>query len=162
LEPTHQVFNQTPLLTNFSFWTVDPLLQGLALPEEAKQRLQSFGERLGREEMLLAGRLANEIPPTLNTHDRYGNRSDTVDFHPSYHHLMTTGMQFGIHCLPWTKEEPDVASHLERAAGHYLLSQVEAGVGCPLTMTFSGIPALRKYAPAELQETWLPKLCARQ
>ncbi|MCA9795666.1 MAG: acyl-CoA dehydrogenase family protein, partial [Candidatus Eremiobacteraeota bacterium] len=64
--------------------------------------------------------------------------------------------------LPWTKDTPDVALHLERAAGHYMLSQIEAGVGCPLTMTFAGVPALRSSAPKELQEMWIPKLTGKQ
>ena len=34
------------------------------------------------------GRLANENPPKLRTHDRYGNRIDEVEFHPAWHELM--------------------------------------------------------------------------
>lgn len=162
MESTHEVTNQVPPLEGYSLYQVDPLLQQLALPPEARQRIAEFGARLGESELIRAGHLANEHPPVLKTHDRYGNRSDTVDFHPAYHRMMAAGMAYGVHCLPWTKETPDVASHLERAAGHFMLSQIEAGVGCPLTMTFAGVPALKAAAPAEIQETWLPKLTARQ
>lgn len=161
MQPTHQVVNQVPVLENYNLWTVDPLLQEVSLPPEAKDRLREFGALLGEPEMVRAGTLANEHPPVLKTHDRYGHRSDTVEFHPAYHRLMSAGMGFGVHCLPWTKESPDVATHLERAAGHYLLSQVEAGVGCPLTMTFAGVPALLKSAPDNIKSTWLPKLTAQ-
>lgn len=162
MEPTHEVFNQVPPLENYNLWEVDPLLSELSLPDESTRRLQEFGRLLGTPDMIRAGALANECLPVLKTHDRYGNRSDTVEFHPSYHQMFSAGMEFGVHCLPWTKEEPDVASFLERSAGHYMLSQIEAGVGCPLTMTFAGVPALRASAPQHLKEVWLPKLTARQ
>lgn len=161
MEATHDVLNQVPPLEGYSLYQVDPLLSQLSLPRESKQRLSEFGSRLGEPELIRAGVLANEYPPVLKTHDRYGHRSDTVDFHSAYHRLMAVGMGFGVHCLPWTKEVPDVAAHLERAAGHYMLSQIESGVGCPLTMTFAGVPALKASAPKELQETWIPKLTGR-
>lgn len=162
MEPTHEVFNQAHPLENYNLWSVDPLLADLSLPDESVDRLKSFGRRLGSREMIDAGTLANENPPILRTHDRYGRRSDTVDFHPAYHQMFRAGMEAGVHCLPWTKEAPDVASHLERAAGHYMLSQIEAGVGCPLTMTFAGVAALRASAPESLKSLWLPKLTARE
>ena len=34
------------------------------------------------------GRLANENPPKLRTHDRFGDRIDEVEFHPAWHELM--------------------------------------------------------------------------
>lgn len=156
------MINQVPPLEGYNLYQVDPLLQELSLPPAAKERVSEFGARLGTPELQRAGHLANIYPPVLQTHDRYGHRSDTVDFHPSYHQLMTAGMGFGVHCLPWTKEVPDVTAHLERAAGHLMLSQVEAGVGCPLTMTFAGVPALLNAAPEELKTTWIPKLTARE
>lgn len=73
---------------------------------------------------------------------------------------MKAGMEFGIHSLPWEAQGAAPGAFLERAAGHYLLTQVEAGVGCPLTMTFAGVPAL-KNAPALLQDQWIPKLTSR-
>lgn len=162
VDATHDITNQVPPLEGYSLYQVDPLMQELSLPAEAKKRVADFGAQLGEPELIRAGQLANEYIPELRTHDRYGHRQDTVDFHPAYHRMMAAGMGFGVHCLPWTKETPDVALHLERAAGHYMLSQIEAGVGCPLTMTFAGVPALRSSAPKELQEAWIPKLTAKQ
>lgn len=162
MDATHEVINQVPPLEGYSLYRVDPLLQELSLPPEARERLAAFGARLGEPDSIRAGELANECPPVLHTHDRCGHRLDTVEFHPAYHRMMAAGMEFGVHCLPWTKESPEVATHLERAAGHYMLSQVESGVGCPLTMTFAGVPALKNSAPPEILETWIPKLTARQ
>lgn len=158
---THQVENQVPPLENHSLWSTDPLLLELSLPDDSKERLATFGTKLGTHDYQEAGRLANENPPILKTHDRYGHRSDTVDFHPSYHQMLGAGIEFGVHSLPWLNEHPSVTSHLERAAGHYMNSQVEASVGCPLTMTFAGVPALRNSAPERIKELWLPKLTAR-
>lgn len=157
---THQVLNQAPPLEDRSLYELDPLLSELKLPRAATQRLKRFGERLGQAETLRLGFLANENPPELRTHDRYGHRWDQVEFHPAYHQLMSLGMGFGVHCLPWESAATGPEPHLERAMGHYLLSQVEAGVGCPLTMTFAGVPALAQ-APDELRSQWLPKLTSR-
>jgi putative acyl-CoA dehydrogenase len=159
---THEVFNQPPPLENRSLFETDPLLSELKLPKAALARLKKFGQRLGQTDFLQYGVLANENPPILRTHDRYGHRVDQVQFHPSYHELMSAGMAFGIHSLPWEGDQPSVEAHLERAAGHYLLSQVEAGVGCPLTMTFAGVPALVAHAEKELCQTWVPKLTSRR
>jgi putative acyl-CoA dehydrogenase len=159
---THEVFNQAPPLENRSLYEIDPLLAELKLPKAATARLKKFGQRCGEAEFQRYGFLANENPPQLQTHDRYGRRHDQVQFHPAYHELMSAGMAFGVHSLPWEGEEVTVEAHLERACGHYMLTQVEAGVGCPLTMTFAGVPALLAHAPKELSERWVPRLTGRR
>ncbi len=157
---THEVFNQVPPFVNCSLFDTDPLLLELDLDAERVERLKSFGSKVGSEEVRRHGFLANENPPVLETHDRTGHRRDQVRFHPSYHELMALGMGFGVHSLPWEDSEPSEQAFLERAAGHFMLSQVEAGVGCPLTMTFAVVPALEK-APGDIRDTWLPKLTSR-
>jgi putative acyl-CoA dehydrogenase len=57
---------------------------------------------------------ANEHPPVLRTHDRYGNRIDEVDFHPAWHELMRLSSESGVHALPWTSERP--GAHVVRTA----------------------------------------------
>ena len=159
---THEVFNQVPALENHNLFDVDPLLAELKLPKASLSRLKKFGQKVTDAEFQSFGVLANENPPILHTHDRSGRRVDQVQFHPAYHELMSAGMAFGIHSLPWESSEVSPESHLERMAGHYMLTQIEAGVGCPLTMTFAGVPALAAHAPQELSEQWIPKLTARQ
>ena len=46
-------------------------------------------------EALEHGRLANEHPPRLRTHDAKGRRLDTVEFHPSWHWLMAASADEG-------------------------------------------------------------------
>ena len=91
------------------------------------------------------GALANEHPPVLHTHDRYGHRRDEVEFHPAWHELMAAGVRDGLHALPWT-EPTRRGAHVARAALYQCAVQAEAGFGCPLTMTFAAVPALRSAA----------------
>jgi putative acyl-CoA dehydrogenase len=70
---------------------------------------------------------------------------------------MKTSIEHGIHSSPWTDPKP--GAHVARAAHEYLHTQVEAGHGCPITMTFAAVPALR--ATPELATLWEPKITAR-
>ena len=97
-------------------------------------------------------REANENPPRLRTHDRYGHRIDEVEFHPAWHELLGRCVEAGVHALPW--REPQPGAHVARGALMYLLP--EAGVGCPISMTYAAVPALR--AQPEVAEEWVPRL----
>ncbi len=119
------------------------------------ERLVETGAVWGGEPIEWA-RQANEHPPVLRTHDRYGHRIDEVEFHPAWHSLMALSSAQGAHSRPWT--EPRPGAHVARAAGGICVGQVEAGHGCPITMTFAAIPALRA-APEVLAE-WGPLLTA--
>ena len=100
------------------------------------------------------GRLANEHPPRLRTHDRYGERIDEIEFHPAWDSLLRLGLDARVQSLPWVDERP--GAHVARAALFMLLGQVEAGVGCPVSMTFAAVPALR--AQPDLAAEWIPRL----
>ena len=107
--------------------------------------------------MIEWGFQANQNKPTFRTHDRYGRRVDEVDFHPAYHKLMETAIVNGIHALPWT--ETRKGKNLYRAALFYMQSQVEAGHGCPITMTFAAIPTIRKQE--SIAKQWEPLITSR-
>ena len=79
----------------------------------------------------------------LHTHDRYGHRIDEVEFHPSWHWLLRTAVGWGLHGTPWVAE-PGTGAHVARAAGFYLMAQLESGHGCPISMTYAAVPALRR------------------
>ncbi|MGH8874735.1 MAG: acyl-CoA dehydrogenase family protein, partial [Acidimicrobiia bacterium] len=121
--------------------------------------LEAHGERAGSAEAFEWGCLANRYPPVLHTHDRYGHRIDEVEFHPAWHHLMEMAVSAGLHCLPWENEGRE-GSHVARAAMTYLSSQVEAGHWCPISMTYSVVPALR--LQPELAAEWEPRLVSRR
>ncbi len=154
---THEVFNQVPPLIDYNAFDRDiALIEGLRREGAgwAETRAHDFGAVTGSSRVIELGRRANINKPILNTHDRYGNRVDEVEFDPAWHELMRLGMEAQVHSLPWN--EPRKGSHAARAVVHYLLTQAEAGVGCPLTMTFSALPALRHEPDAAAE--WGPRL----
>ena len=102
-------------------------------------------------------RLANENPPVLRSHDSRGNRIDEVEFHPAWHALMGTAVRHGLHAAPWADDAP--GSHVARAAKFYVWTQAEGGHGCPVSMTYAAVPALR-HQP-DLAARFEPLLAAR-
>jgi len=158
---THEVTNQPPALVDYNAFNTDTVLQEGVEREGAGwafEDLVVFGKKTGSRALIELGFLANENPPQLRTHDRFGHRIDQVRFHPAWHQLMAVGMEAEIHSLPWRLKRE--GSHVARAAKHYLLSQVEAGVGCPLTMTFAAVPALE--AQPELAQQWIPRITSNR
>src|SRR3954447_1009947 len=146
--------NQAPPLEGWNLYAANkPLLEGRRREGGSawEERASELGTILGGEP-LEWGRLADEQPPRPPTPDRFGERIDEVEFHPSWHALLELGTSYGLHALAWR----DGGSHIARAAMFMLLAEVEAGVGCPLSMTFAAVPALR--AKAELAAEWEPAL----
>jgi putative acyl-CoA dehydrogenase len=141
---THDVANQPPPFEDVNLFESDAALAG-ALEREGggafRARVSSFGALLGSGRVLALGRDANRYPPELRSHDRFGHRIDEVAFHPAWHEVMRIAMEASLHNLPW--REPAPGAQVARSALHLLLSQVEAGACCPLTMTFACVPALR-------------------
>ena len=100
------------------------------------------------------GFAANENPPVLKTHDRFGHRIDEVEFHPAWHELMRLSCEAGLHARPWG--EPRAGAHVARAAKMMLASQNEFGHGCPISMTYSAYPALQRQP--DLFAEWGPRI----
>ena len=160
LADTHQVENVSCELADYNMYAQDTALREAVQREGAAWAdadLQRLGQLTGSAEYLEQGMLANKHQPELETHDRFGHRIDLVKFHPSYHRCMGTAIEHGLHSSPWT--HPKGGAHVARAAGNYLHTQVEAGHGCPITMTFAAIPALR--LQSDLAALWEPKITAR-
>jgi putative acyl-CoA dehydrogenase len=140
---THVVTNQVPPLVGHDVAADAALIEGLHRHGAgwAEDDLHELGRLAGSEQAQEWGRLANAYPPVLRTHDRYGNRIDEVEYHPVYHELMTVAVERGMHAAPWRDERP--GAHTARAARFYTWAQVEAGHGCPISMTYAVVPALR-------------------
>ena len=153
---THEVFNQSLALENYNLYHCDVALQEAVTVNGGVDdgALSHHGERCGRADVINWGFEANENKPQLDTHDRFGHRVDLVKFHPSYHNLMDMALRAGVHSGPWQINAKH--AHVQRAALSYMQSQVDAGHGCPLTMTFASVPTL-KLTPS-LADTWLPKI----
>ncbi|MFI5954995.1 acyl-CoA dehydrogenase family protein [Cryptosporangium sp. NPDC051539] len=141
--PTHEVTNQPPPLVGYDAAN-DPALLAALVREGASwylPELHELGRFAGGAEAQTWADEANRYEPVLRTHDRYGNRVDEVDFHPSWHRLMEVSVGAGLGAAPWADER--VGAHVARAAGVLIQGQVEAGHLCPLVMTYAVIPALR-------------------
>jgi putative acyl-CoA dehydrogenase len=119
--------------------------------------LEMLGALAGAAETREHGMLANKFEPTLVPFDRYGNRIDEVDFHPSWHWLMEKAVGFGLQAAPWESDSPH--AHLRRAAGFYAWGAIEPGHGCPISMTYAAVPALR--ADEAIAKEWAPRLAAQ-
>lgn len=157
---THEVFNQPkPLVDVDLFETNRPLQDALRLnaPLLDTAPLRALGRLAGSGEMQQHARLANVHTPELRTHDRFGHRIDEVEFHPSYHALMTAAVQAGLHGTPWGEDGKH--PHVLRAAGFMLFTELEPSVLCPISMTYAVTPALR--GNAAIHEDWAPKLTSR-
>jgi putative acyl-CoA dehydrogenase len=151
--------NQAPPLVDHNTVTSD-----LALVEavtrhasaEVVEDIAEVGAVAGSAEAREHGRLANRHEPELEPYDRYGNRIDEVRFHPSWHWLMERGVGYGLQAAPWTSDAPH--PHVRRAAAFFAWSQTEPGHGCPLSMTYAAVPALR--TDDALAKEWTPRLAA--
>ena len=143
---THEVSNQVPPLAGYDVAADQALLTGIARYEAAGvvAELHALGQAAGSAEVIELARLANEHSPVLRTHDRQGHRIDEVEFHPAWHQLMNKAVSHGLHAAPWANLRP--GAHVARAAKFYVWTQAEAGHGCPISMTYSVVPALR-HAP---------------
>ncbi|MET7515190.1 acyl-CoA dehydrogenase family protein [Streptomyces sp. NPDC005480] len=155
---THAVTNQAPPLVGYDVFAADrALAEGVerhlepSLAPAVREELVSLGRAAGSAQAQEWGVLANENPPTLHTHDRYGHRVDEVAFHPAWHRLMAKGVSGGL-TSAWSRP----GGHLRRAAAFLVWSQVEAGHTCPLSMTHAAVPALR--ADPALAAEWEPRL----
>ncbi|MEV7546890.1 acyl-CoA dehydrogenase family protein [Streptomyces sp. NPDC089915] len=158
---THTVGNQAPPLVGYEVYLGDrALAEGVerhlagaapGVADEVRRELADLGRAAGSAQALEWGRLANENPPVLRTHDRYGNRIDEVEFHPAWHRLLGHAVGAGL-TDAWGRP----SGHLRRAAGFFVWSQAEAGHGCPVSMTHAAVPALR--TDPELAAVWEPLL----
>ena len=160
MAPTHDVLNQPPPLEGYDVFAADAALVEATEREGAGwavEDLTALGRLAGSPEAIAWGFEANRHTPELHTHDRFGNRVDEVAYHPAYHELMQVAVGHGLAGAPWGVDRP--GAHVARAAGFVTWSQVDPGHFCPVSMTYSVVPALR-HAP-DLAGEWEPRLVAR-
>ena len=159
------VLNQAPLLAGHNVVTSDRALAEAVVRHGSAEVLESLGPlgfEAGSEEAREHGMLANRHEPVLTPYDRYGHRIDEVTFHPSWHWLMERAVGYGLAAAPWESGLPtgtDPHAHVRRAAGFFAWSQTEPGHGCPISMTYAAVPALR--ADDALAKEWTPLLASR-
>src|SRR5829696_6659675 len=154
---THEVLNQPRPLEGVNFFDADVPLRE-ALEREGGgwgiDRVRDLGSVCGSPEAHEHSRRAERNEPRLVTHDRFGNRVDRVDYDPSWDWLLRLGVEREVPSLPW--RDPQAGAHVLRAALFHVLGQVNAGVMCPISMTYSAVPALRR--DPVLAAEWEPRL----
>ena len=184
MNATHEVFNQVEPLVDVNLFAANRAMQDALrfnAPALDTAPLQALGAQVGSAEMQTHARLANVFTPQLKSHDRFGHRIDQVEFHPSYHALMTAATAAGLHGTPWGTasrrdagppqgataplggSEPhgvgSVGAHIHRAAGFMLFTELEPSTLCPISMSYAVTPALRDN-PA-IYADWAPQLTSR-
>ncbi|MFI0229999.1 acyl-CoA dehydrogenase family protein [Streptomyces sp. NPDC017086] len=157
---THTVTNQPPPLVGYDVFTADRALAEAVgrytvpdVRDEVRAELSALGRAAGSAQLRQWAVQADEQPPRLRGHDRYGHRIDEVEFHPAWHRLLGKGVSAGL-TGAWTRP----AGHVRRAAGFLVWTQVEAGTCGPLSTTHAAVPALR--ADPELAAEWEPRLAS--
>jgi len=151
--------NQPPPLEGYDVYGQDTALVEAVAREGgggADGELRAFGVLAGSPQSIAWGVQANANSPVLRTHDRYGARIDEVEYHPAYHELMRVSVEHGVHSSPW--RDRGAGAHVVRAARFIVWNQVDAGHLCPISMTYSSVPALR--VSADLAAEWEPRITA--
>src|SRR5215204_1377912 len=156
---THEVTNQSVPFEDVNLFELDlPLREALEREGAgwAVDRARDTGSVAGSAEAVAHGRRAERNEPVLRTHDRFGHRIDQVELDPSWHWLLRGAVEREIHALPW--RDGRAGAHAARAALELLWTHANAGVMCPVSMTYSAVPALR--VDPELAAEWEPRLLA--
>jgi putative acyl-CoA dehydrogenase len=157
---THEVSNQVPPIDGRDVGVHPALIEALHREGAgwAESEVRALSRTAGAGEWQDRARLANEYPPVLHTHDRFGHRVDEVEYLPAYHELMTAAVSAGLHGAAWVDDRP--GRHVARAAELMVWASTDAGHLCPVSMTYAIVPALR--AAPDLAATYTPLLATRE
>lgn len=142
---THEVLNQAPPLADFDAYAADPALREIVRTfgaDWAAPRLHETGRTVGSAHVQDLARTANRVLPELKTHDRFGHRVDRIEFHPAWHELMGLAIGQGAVNLAWRGDGEN--AQVARGVVFYLWNQGEAGICCPIEMTYSAVPILQR------------------
>ena len=163
MSATHEVFNQVEPLVDVNLFDGNRAMQDALkfnAPGLSNAPLYALGQQVGSAQMQTHARLANVFTPLLKSHSRFGHRIDQVEFHPSYHALMTAATANGLHGTPFADAEQATGmAHTNRAAAFMLFTELEPSILCPISMTYAVTPAL-KDNPA-IYADWAPQLTSR-
>jgi putative acyl-CoA dehydrogenase len=163
MSATHEVFNQVEPLVDVNLFDGNRAMQAALkfnAPGLDTAGFSALGAQVGSAEMQTHARLANVFTPQLKTHSRSGHRIDQVEFHPSYHALMSAATAAGLHGTPFAEaEQATGTAHLNRAAAFMLFTELEPSMLCPISMTYAVTPALRDNAA--IYRDWSPGLTNR-
>ena len=139
MKTTHEVFNQASPFVDVNLFAGNLAMQDALrchAPGLDTAPLHALGALAGSAEMQQHARLANVFTPQLKSHSRFGHRIDQVEFHPSYHALMSAATAHGLHGTPWGSPHPIPLPPAGEGAGHEL--RPEQGSSLPLPLAGEG------------------------
>ncbi len=123
-----------------------------------KQELDAFGQTAAA--IIDPAAVINDRPhnhPRLDAWDAIGQRTEAIEFHPSYHQAGRPAYEAGLLAL---SAEPGHILH--QSALFYLLTQCgEMGHACPIVCTLGLIRALQIKGSEKVRATYLPPLLDR-
>jgi putative acyl-CoA dehydrogenase len=157
---THEVLNQPPPRVGVNEYEANAALTDAVKSfgvEWATDHLSEVGALVGQGDFQQDAELAHIYPPVFESHDRWGNRIDAIEFHDAYHRIIASAIEHGAHTSCWADPRP--GAHIARAATYMLFAQVEPGHTCPVGMTHSVVPSLR--LEPEVAKSWLPRVYSR-
>lgn len=130
-------------------------LQGPDALRAMEDRLSAFGETVASQmEGLVSDCERLENLPILRRWSGLGDRTEEIEFHPSYKAIGKLVWAAGMLAV---QAEPGHA--MEQAALFYLLAhQGEGGHACPVACTSGLIRALQQHGPDDLRRAYLPPL----
>ncbi|MET0785937.1 MAG: acyl-CoA dehydrogenase family protein [Paenisporosarcina sp.] len=152
-----------------NFYTTDQTLHHILRSEMdqsffnfADEQLKVFGELVANEIDERAKHTDRTGEPKLVKYDKFGDDSSTVWVNEGYRQTVKETYETGIVGYVH-KEIPQLqrkGNYLYSFAQGYILSQAEAGLYCPVTLTMATAFLLDHYASEELKMKFLPNVCA--
>ncbi|MDB5098632.1 MAG: acyl-CoA dehydrogenase [Cyanobacteria bacterium RYN_339] len=150
-----------------SYWEQDPAAQdalaATLAPEWldwARPRFEATGARAASVWADLAA-TANENPPKLRSHNRWGERIMEVEVHPAYEQLAREVYEAGVVWPRFNEVQGGKKAPWGVVFGlGYLMSQAEQGLFCPVCLTAGTAWLLERFADADLKAKYLPKVAA--
>jgi alkylation response protein AidB-like acyl-CoA dehydrogenase len=150
-----------------SYWEQDPAVAdalGATLAPEwmswARPRFEATGVRAAKVWADLAV-AANENPPKLKSHNRWGERVMEVEVHPAYEQLAREVYEAGVVWPRFNAVDDGKQAPWGVVFGlGYLMSQAEQGLFCPVCLTAGTAWLLERFASPELKEQYLPRVAS--
>lgn len=124
---THVVTNQVPALVDRDIMTTPALIEGLHREGGgwAEREIRDLARLAGARHVQAWSTIANERPPVLRTHDRYGVRVDEVEYDDAYHQLLSVALRSGLGGPAWASDK--AGAHVVRAAKMMVWSATDFG-----------------------------------
>ncbi|SDX02819.1 Acyl-CoA dehydrogenase [Albimonas donghaensis] len=158
--------NIAPDTRGENYWDLDPSLRALlplymdpALLAHLTPHMAELGELAGGRLGALAD-TCERHEPVLHRRDRYGRDEEWLEFHPAYREMESIAFgRFGMHAmtnragvLGWPDKMPPIAKYIF----HYLFSQAEFGLLCPVNLTDSSSHLVDLFGTEEIRARFLP------